>query len=163
MCFVFMIICSFCLCTFQLGYVIYRRVLRYYSGEEDGLGESAFSVTEFTKLLCNFYCLSLSFNLVCFQIWGKHCLGMWKRNLLSPSKDQSLQMNWSMIKSIIFEHVFASWLWCKNAGGLALLKLLRIDIGGPVVVCHVCRRGRNVYVHLSCCVISEMWKWPLVL
>jgi hypothetical protein len=23
----------------QLGYVIYRRVLRYYSGEEDGLGE----------------------------------------------------------------------------------------------------------------------------
>lgn len=25
--------------SFQLGYVIYRRVLRYYSGEEDGLGE----------------------------------------------------------------------------------------------------------------------------
>lgn len=24
---------------YQLGYVIYRRVLRYYSGEEDGLGE----------------------------------------------------------------------------------------------------------------------------
>ena len=24
----------------QLDYVIYRRVLRYYSGEEDGLGES---------------------------------------------------------------------------------------------------------------------------
>lgn len=27
----------------QLGYVIYRRVLRYYSGEEDALGESPFS------------------------------------------------------------------------------------------------------------------------
>lgn len=27
-------------CLVQLGYVIYRRVLRYYSGEEDGLGES---------------------------------------------------------------------------------------------------------------------------
>lgn len=25
--------------VFQLGYVIYRRVLRYYSGEEDGLGQ----------------------------------------------------------------------------------------------------------------------------
>ena len=24
----------------QLGYIIYRRVLRYYSGEEDGLGET---------------------------------------------------------------------------------------------------------------------------
>jgi hypothetical protein len=24
----------------QLGYIIYRRVLRYYSGEEDGLGEA---------------------------------------------------------------------------------------------------------------------------
>lgn len=24
----------------QLGYVIYRRVLRYYSGEEDGLGKA---------------------------------------------------------------------------------------------------------------------------
>lgn len=29
----------FDLFSFQLGYVIYRRVLRYYSGEEDGLGE----------------------------------------------------------------------------------------------------------------------------
>jgi len=26
----------------QLGYVVYRRVLKYYSGEEDGLGESNF-------------------------------------------------------------------------------------------------------------------------
>lgn len=25
----------------QLGYVVYRRVLRYYSGEEDGLGKHA--------------------------------------------------------------------------------------------------------------------------
>ena len=27
----------------QLGYVIYRRVLRYYSGEEDGLGQYSIS------------------------------------------------------------------------------------------------------------------------
>jgi hypothetical protein len=26
----------------KLGYVVYRRVLKYYSGEEDGLGESNF-------------------------------------------------------------------------------------------------------------------------
>jgi N-terminal acetyltransferase B complex catalytic subunit len=25
----------------QLGYVVYRRVLRYYSGEEDGLGKNS--------------------------------------------------------------------------------------------------------------------------
>lgn len=29
----------------QLGYIIYRRVLRYYSGEEDGLGEAWFDLS----------------------------------------------------------------------------------------------------------------------
>lgn len=49
---------------FQLGYVIYRRVLRYYSGEEDGLGEylqydckSFFplSVSHLTRLYFNLF------------------------------------------------------------------------------------------------------------
>lgn len=30
---------------FQLGYVVYRRVLRYYSGEEDALGELSYYIT----------------------------------------------------------------------------------------------------------------------
>lgn len=31
------VIMNQCTFSFQLGYIIYRRVLRYYSGEEDGL------------------------------------------------------------------------------------------------------------------------------
>lgn len=42
---------SHCTFSFQLGYVIYRRVLRYYSGEEDGLGESACSIPKISTLL----------------------------------------------------------------------------------------------------------------
>jgi hypothetical protein len=30
----------------QLGYVVYRRVLKYYSGEEDGLGNCKFLLKE---------------------------------------------------------------------------------------------------------------------
>lgn len=35
----------------QLGYVVYRRVLRYYSGEEDGLGELLIMILRKSTLL----------------------------------------------------------------------------------------------------------------
>lgn len=40
----------------QLGYVIYRRVLRYYSGEEDGLGEHL-NLTILTNVLICYFAL----------------------------------------------------------------------------------------------------------
>jgi N-terminal acetyltransferase B complex catalytic subunit len=43
----------------QLGYVIYRRVLRYYSGEEDGLGEySVFGLSILKSLPLSLCCFS---------------------------------------------------------------------------------------------------------
>lgn len=42
----------------QLGYVIYRRVLRYYSGEEDGLGEWHIQPSHhFSNFLQNSWCI----------------------------------------------------------------------------------------------------------
>lgn len=38
----------------QLGYVIYRRVLRYYSGEEDGLGKWILMPNQ--NVVCVFFC-----------------------------------------------------------------------------------------------------------
>lgn len=43
----------------QLGYIIYRRVLRYYSGEEDGLGEVLIHLFYQCNTLKCLYCLSL--------------------------------------------------------------------------------------------------------
>lgn len=90
----------------QLGYVIYRRVLRYYSGEEDALGENFDpnfnSLTHFPPIhaINNVHSHPSQFfqNVFNFQIWEKHYLGMLRRNPLFPLNALSLLMSWNMIR-----------------------------------------------------------------
>lgn len=56
---------------FQLGYVIYRRVLRYYSGEEDGLGECLHLTVAFWPFYFRFMLPPTYLYLNQFQIWER--------------------------------------------------------------------------------------------
>ena len=81
----------------QLDYVIYRRVLRYYSGEEDGLGESTLPKRTNEKLLRNLLINPIP---VYIQIWGKHYRGTSLRSPPSHLKGQWLPTSSNTINYI---------------------------------------------------------------
>lgn len=59
----------------QLGYIIYRRVLRYYSGEEDGLGEAL--IHFFLSMIRPYILFCLSF--ISFDLKNRYEEGIIKR------------------------------------------------------------------------------------
>lgn len=84
----------------QLGYVVYRRVLRYYSGEEDGLGKHA-TMPDVSRLYLNLFLAMLLMlthvNFILLQIWEKHYHKMLRRSPSYPSRGQSHLMNLNTI------------------------------------------------------------------